>query len=205
MDDNEFMTALSSDKELYKLGNALRILNRKLMDYTRQKYGRINPFSEALTDWKEKGRFVGGNNVTIYDTAIITGEMQIGDNTWIGPFTSLDGSGGLRIGGNCSISSGVRILTHDTVKWALSGGKQDYEYSPVTIGDSCFIGVNTIILRGTSIGNHCLIGACSLVNQDIPDGSIVVGSPAKIIGRVEIDGDEVNLVYNSKNIKNQIL
>ena len=170
------------DKDLLLLWEKLQALHFKLRDHTKRKYNRINPFNEALFDWKEKGRFCGGKGVTIYDSTIISGDVKIGDNTWIGPFCSLDGSGGLKIGSFCSISSGVRILTHDTVKWALSGGAEPYEYGAVSIGDCCFIGVESVVLRNVAVGKHCLIGANSVVNKNVPDFSIVVGAPAKIIG-----------------------
>jgi len=52
-----------------------------------------------------------------------------------------------------------------------------------TIGDYSLIGINAVVLNGAKIGKHCLIGANALVteNMEIPDGSMVVGSPAKII------------------------
>ncbi len=52
-----------------------------------------------------------------------------------------------------------------------------------TIGDHCLIGINAVILNGAKIGNNCLIGASTLVpeNMEIPDGSMVLGTPAKIV------------------------
>ena len=125
--------------------------------------------------------------------------MKIGDNTWIGPFCSLDGTGGLTVGSFCSISAGVQILTHDTTKWALSGGKEPYEYSPVSIGDCCFIGTGAIILRGIKIGSHCLIGASTVVNKDVPDFSLAAGVPANIIGKVELHGGRVKVKHGCFN------
>jgi len=186
---------LSLDEELLIFWEKLQALHFKLRDYTKRKYNRVNPFIEDLFEWKEKGRFLGGKNVTMYDSATIAGDVTIGDNTWIGPFCEIDGTGGLKIGSYCSISYGVNILTHDTAKWSLSGGKEPYEYDSVSIGDCCFIGVNAIILRGVRIGDHCLIGAHSLVNIDIPDFSIAVGVPARVIGGVEIINEKTNLRY----------
>lgn len=186
---------LSLDKDLIKLWKQLQKLHYKLRDYTKRKYNRVNPFIEDLFEWKEKGRFFGGKNITIYDSATIIGDVKIGDNTWIGPFCLLDGTGGLTIGTYCAISTRACILTHDTIKWSLSGGKAPYEHTPVVIGDYCFIGVESVIIRGVTIGKHCLIGANSVVTHDIPDYSIAVGSPARIIGKVEIDNDKVNLIY----------
>ena len=188
------------DNELLALWNQLKALHHKLRDYTKGKYNRVNPFIENLFEWREKGNYLGGKNVTIYDSTTVHGDVKIGDNTWIGPFCTIDGTGGLSIGRFCSISTGVRILTHDTVKWALSGGKAEYEYSPVSIGDCCFIGVHAIIARGVTIGDHCLIGANTFVNKDIPSFSIAVGVPARVVGRVVVDGENVELHYKSTNL-----
>ena len=51
-----------------------------------------------------------------------------------------------------------------------------------TIGDYSLIGINAVVLNGAKIGKHCLIGANALVteNMEIPDGSLVMGSPAKV-------------------------
>jgi acetyltransferase-like isoleucine patch superfamily enzyme len=105
----------------------------------------------------------------------------VGKETWIGPNTVLDGSGGLTIGEFCSISAGVQIYTHDTVQWALSGGKVGPALSEVRIGNNCYVGPNTVISRGVSIGDGCVIGACSFVNIDVPAGSRAWGIPARII------------------------
>lgn len=103
------------------------------------------------------------------------GDVTVGKNTWIGPFVILDGSGGLKIGDNCSISAAVHIYSHDTVQWAVSGGVAPYEYAPVVIGNNCFIGPHTVIAKGVSLGNGCIIGAHSFINKSYPDGSKVVG------------------------------
>jgi acetyltransferase-like isoleucine patch superfamily enzyme len=123
------------DEELESLWRQLKRLHRALRDHTYKRYSRVNPFVENLFDWKEKGEFFGGKNVTIYDSTTIVGDVKIGDHTWIGPFCSLDGTAGLVIGRYCSISLGCQLLTHDTVKWALSGGKMSYEYANTKIGD----------------------------------------------------------------------
>lgn len=126
-----------------------------------------------------------GNGTSIYDTSIVLGDVKVGENTWIGPFTILDGSGSLTIGSYCSISTGVQIYTHDSVNWVLSGGKIPYEKAPTKISDRCYIGPNTIITKGVTIGEGCVIGANSLVNKHIPAGSKARGSPCRVVGTVD--------------------
>jgi acetyltransferase-like isoleucine patch superfamily enzyme len=176
----------------------LRKLHFELRDFTKRKYNRINPFSEDLFSWEEKGTFWANNNVVIYDSATVSGSVEIGNNTWVGPFCELDGGGKLTIGSYCCISAGVQIMTHDTAKWSLSGGMAEYEYSPVEIGNYCFIGASAIITRGVKIGSHCLIGAGAVVTKDIPSNSIAVGVPAEVIGRVVIENDTIRYSYFDK-------
>jgi len=182
--------------EIYEV---IKKLHYKLRRDMKEKWDRVIPFEELLFDRWEKAEFVNaGEGTSIYHMCYIYGDVEIGKNTWIGPFTLLDGTGGLKIGDYCSISAGVQIYTHDTVKWALSGGKHKYEYAPVKIGNCCFIGAGTIILKGVRIGNHCLVAANSLVNKSFGDNSIIAGVPAKKIGEVEVKDGEVILKYYSK-------
>lgn len=131
------------------------------------------------------------------DFCIISGEPVIGEETWVGYFTLLDGTGGLTIGKHCSISSGVHIYTHDAVRWSVLGLEKDREggshldRAPVTIGDNVFIGANTVVRKGVTIGEQSIIGAGSVVTKDIPPRSVAVGSPATVIGTVEIVNGEL--------------
>ena len=112
-------------------------------------------------------------------------------------FTILDGSGGLSIGSFCSISTGVQIYTHDSVKWALSGGQAPCDKAPVNIGNNCYVGPNTIISKGVTIRDLCVIGANTLINKDVPDNSIVFGTPGKIVGKViKNEKNEITFQYN---------
>ena len=88
---------------------------------------------------------------------------------------------GLEIGDNCSISAGVQIYSHDTVRWATSGGIEKVEYGSVKIGSNCYVGPNVVISKGITIGNQCVIGANSFVNRDIPNNLRAWGNPAKFI------------------------
>lgn len=158
-------------------------------DYFLHKHQRMLPFGDMIADRWEKAKKLGfGNGASIYDSAIVFGEVSVGGNTWVGPGVILDGSGArLVIGEYCSISAGTQIYTHDSVGWALTGGKQAYATGGVTIGNNIYIGPHTVISRGVTIGNCCIIGAHSLVNSDIPDNSVAWGCPARIVGKVQLD------------------
>jgi len=145
-----------------------------------EKWKRSLPFGDYIVDRWEKARKLGfGEGATIYDSALLLGDVAVGRNTWIGPFTVLDGSGGLVIGDHCSISAGVHPYIHYTVKWAVSGGVHAPEYAPVRIGNRCYIGPNAVISKGVTIGDGCVIGANSFVNKDIPSGIRAWGVPAR--------------------------
>jgi len=183
-----------------ELKEQLRKLYRQLSDEFRKKWDRSLPFSEEVFDREERAKFLGfGEKSTIYQNSYVYGDVKVGKNTWIGPFTILDGAGGLTIGDFCSISCGVQIFTHETVEWALTGGKAKYVFAPVHIGNCCFIGSLSVIRMGTKIGNHCVVGAKSFVNRNVPDNSVVAGIPAKVIGKVKIKGDRVEIVYFKKH------
>jgi len=126
-----------------------------------------------------------GQGSSIFDSSVVIGRDEVGENTWIGPFVVLDGSGGLRIGGNCSVSAGVQIYSHDTVRWAVTGGRAPVERLSTQIGNNCYIGPNAIIAKGVTIGDRCVIGANSFVNKNFPDDSKVWGDPARFVAQVD--------------------
>jgi len=150
------------------------------------KHDRFLPFGDYVVDRWEKARLLGfGKGSSIYDSSLVIGDVLVGSNTWIGPFTILDGSGGnLTIGNNCSIAAGVQIYTHDTVRRSISGGKIPIEKASTKIGSNCYIGPNAVISKGVVIGNCVIIGANSLVLEDIPSYTKAYGSPAKHVGKI---------------------
>jgi acetyltransferase-like isoleucine patch superfamily enzyme len=117
--------------------------------------------------------------------AWFVGQPAIGDGTWIGPFCLIDGSGGLVIGRACNVSGGVHIYTHSSARRCVTDRKVELERSPVRIGDFTFIGANAVILMGVTIGDHCIIGAGAVVSIDMPDHSVAVGVPARVVGTVD--------------------
>lgn len=153
------------------------------------RYRRSLPLADYVVDRWEKAKELGfGEGSSVYDSVLILGDVQVGRNTWIGPFVVLDGSGQLAIGSNCSISAGAQIYSHDSIQWAVSGGSAAYDHARTVIGDNCYIGPNAIIAKGVRIGTGCIIGANSLVLADVPDGSKAYGSPCRVVGLVAPSG-----------------
>ena len=166
--------------------NAMRVAYEQRDAELRKTYNRSLPMQDALFDRWERAKSLGfGEGASIYNSALVFGNVRVGAQTWIGPYVMLDGAGGgIEIGSPCSISTGVYIYTHDTIAWALSGGQERPRFGAVKVGDCCYLGSQSIIAAGATIGNRCLISANSFVNTDIPDGTIVGGTPARRIGKV---------------------
>jgi maltose O-acetyltransferase len=88
----------------------------------------------------------------------------------------------IEIGDNVTMAPRVHILGHD------ASTKQFLNYTKigrVTIGDNVFIGAESVVLPGVTIGSNVIIGANSTVTHDIPDNSVVAGSPARVICTME--------------------
>jgi acetyltransferase-like isoleucine patch superfamily enzyme len=180
---------------------ALRDLYRLRERDLRDRFDRSVPFADAVLEnrWERAARLGFGEGTSIYDSALVLGTVRVGTNSWIGPGTILDGAAAaLTIGDFCSISAGVHLYTHDTVLWALSGGVAGKRTGPVLIGDRCHVGAQAVVLPGISIGSMCVVAANSVVNRDVPDRTIVAGSPARAIGTVEGDGAGVRLAVGTQ-------
>lgn len=116
----------------------------------------------------------------------LVGVKFIGKPEYIQYDAFLDASGGLSIEKNVVISTRVIILSHD---WSFLKKNYDKQldlnklaYKPVLIKENSFIGAGAILLPGTVVGKNCIIGAGAVVKGLIPDYSIVIGNPSKIIG-----------------------
>lgn len=154
----------------------------KLRDERKSRFNRVLPFGDYISDRWEKANYLGfGKGTSVYDNVVIIGDVRVGNNTWIGPNVVLDGSGGLEIGSNCSISAGVQIYSHDSVNWAVSGGIEKYEYGKTVIEDNCYIGPNVVIRQGLRIGQSTIVGANSFVNRSWPQKSKIAGNPARLV------------------------
>jgi acetyltransferase-like isoleucine patch superfamily enzyme len=162
----------------YKL---IRKLLFKLISEKKKEYDRFLSIPDYLVDRWERAKLMGfGEGSSVYDSCLVLGNVSVGKNVWIGPYTILDGSGGgLTIGDNCDICAGVHIYTHCTVNRVINN--TEMEKIPVTIGNNVYIGPNVVVAMGCHIGDRVVIGANSFVNKDIPDNTKAFGTPVRIV------------------------
>lgn len=202
-----------TDEQFEELFN--RYISRK-RDFMKNQYNRVLPTGELIFNRFDKGSYLHcGEGSSVYDTSVIMGDVQIGEHVWVGPYTLLEGiNGRLTIGDYSSIDAGVMIYTHDSTKNHVSlDGKEPFLTGDVSIGSHTVIGTMTMVSCGVSIGKHCVVGAHSFVNKDIPDYSIAMGTPARIVGHVQLreDGsvqfcyDEGSVMMNSVDERDKLI
>jgi acetyltransferase-like isoleucine patch superfamily enzyme len=168
----------NANKLLYKI---IRSLIFYLMNDKKKEYNRFLSMPDYFVDRWERARIMGfGEGSSVYDSCLVLGDVRVGKNVWIGPYTILDGSGGgLIIGDNCNICAGVQIYTHSTVEKVINN--KNIEMSNVTIGDNVYIGPNTVISMGCHIGSRVIIGTNSFVNKNVLSNTKVFGTPARVV------------------------
>lgn len=123
-----------------------------------------------------------GMNVNIEKNATLSRKCSIGDNSGIGQNAHIGIT--VAIGNDVMMGADCLILTrnHEFSDIERPMRLQGYgEDRPVVIGDDVWIGSRVTILGGVNIGNHCVIGAGSVVTHDVKDYDIVAGNPARVI------------------------
>lgn len=193
MDKNKELEQYPDLKSHYQ---SLKNLNVFLESKYLEHFNRSLPLPDHINDrWERAERLGFGKGTNIYDSSYVLGDVTVGEDCWIGMFTILDGSGKLTIGNNCTISAGVHIYTHDNLKATLSSNKMPIERDEVTIGNNTYIAPHSVISKGVRLGNYTVVAAHSFVNKSFPDFAIVAGVPAKQIGTVIVDNEEINFQY----------
>ena len=140
-----------------KFRSIYRILYKKIV-------GNLNPIKYA----KKIG-------VNMKGRVYLTGGVLWGTEPWI-----------ITLGDNVHISDGVRFLTHDGGARLFKDRIPDLEITkPITIDDNVFVGNCVILMPGVHVGSNVVIGAGAVVTKDIPDNSVAVGIPAKVIESIQ--------------------
>ena len=112
----------------------------------------------------------------------------------------------ITLGDRLVVSSNVIFLTHDysfTTGLIAIGEKPETDIGllgPITIGDNVFIGMNALLLPGTTIGNNVIIGAGSVVRGKIPDNSIFSGNPATFVANIRDHAEKLKEKNFTKRI-----
>ena len=124
-------------------------------------------------------RFVVGKGTTFRDCFnIYLGKgatMSIGRDCFFNHNCSINSLGSIKIGDGCIFGENVKIYDHNhrfsDVNKKIK--EQGYTIKEIEIGRHCWFGSNVVVLKGTHIGNNCVIGAGVVVDQDVPDNTIV--------------------------------
>lgn len=106
----------------------------------------------------------------------------------------------ITIGNNCAITNGVRIFTHGGARVARMKYPDFDVFGKVIIGDWVYIGTNSLIMPGVTIGDGSLIAAGSVVTKSVPSGVVIGGNPARILSTVD-DYIRNNEKYNLNSKK----
>lgn len=120
--------------------------------------------------WRKRGIQIG-ENCEIYASANFGSEPYL-----------------ISIGNHVRINASVKFITHDGGVWVLRDieGLEDVDlFGKISVGNNVHIGSGAIIMPGVTIGNNCVIGCGAVVTKPIPDNSIAVGVPARVIETVD--------------------
>ena len=135
--------------------------------------------------------------------------VKIGEKCEIYPSVSFGSEPYLvELGNHVRVTDGVKFITHDGGVWVLRGLKDEYKdidlFGKIVVGDNVHIGMDVTIMPGVKIGSNCVIGLGAIVTKDIPDNSIAVGVPAKVIRTIdEYEENNKSEFMHTKGMSNE--
>lgn len=184
-----------SDTELAELRKKAHALSTRYNTLTEDDPERGKIVSELVPNMGKRG-FVQGP--VQFDYGVFT---EIGDNFYANFNLTVLDCCKVTIGDNVMIGPNVSILTpvhplcwqDRNMRFKPDGSPYDLEYAKsITIGSNCWIAGNVTICGGVTIGSGCVIGAGSVVTRDIPENSLAVGNPCRVIREItEADRMEI--------------
>lgn len=182
--------AYIADKEVMEQQKRARKLTQELNTVDRSDFEKIEKIVKELLG-KSEGAFINPPFYCDYGFNI-----EVGKNFYANYNCTILDVGKVTIGDNCMFAPNVAIYTAGHPIHPDSRNSM-YEYGiPVSIGDNCWLGGNTIVCPGVKIGNNVVIGAGSVVTKDIPDWSIAAGNPCRVICTIT---EEDRKYYYKKN------
>ena len=172
--------------------NVSSINEKEVIDFYGLKggFGRINLRSKILRSWLlHKSAFSSINSSWVIRLQRSRG-VEIGENCHFSPYVLIDliYPNMIHIGNNVTIGSNTMIFAHynPTANKLLKENGYPREVKQVTIDDGAVIGPGSIITMGTSIGKNSIIGAGSVISGTIPDHSVVLGNPGRVIKKINL-------------------
>lgn len=170
--------AYISDVSVMEQQKRARILTQKLNTMDRSNFDELAKVVKELLG-RSEGAWINPPFYCDYGFNI-----EVGKNFFANYNCTMLDVAKITIGDNCFMAPNVAIYTaghpiHPDIRNTM------YEYGiPVSIGDNVWIGGNTVICPGVTIGSNCVIGAGSVVTKDIPDWSVAAGNPCKVIRKI---------------------
>lgn len=139
----------------------------------------------------------------IAPNATVVGDVTLGENVsvWYGAVLRGD-SGAITVGEGTNIQDGAILHEYTVVGKNCTVGHGAIVHG-CTVGDNCVIGMGAIILNGAVIGNNCIVGAGAMVTgkMNAPDGSMLLGSPARVVKELTAD----QIAANAESAEHYVL